>query len=481
MKKIVILGAGSSGLIAATMIKRRWKGRVQVSVYYDSSKKNIGVGESTTPIVDMFVKQYLRVPIEKLIKETDTTVKLGISFKNWIEGTEYFHGFPELSFDVDEFSSATYSMLNGTYEGGILHSKATDLVPSYFFRYIHALHIDTQEFSQYIQDNIRHEVDFIDDIAEEINSDGKNIQSIKFKNSGEVTADFFIDASGFSSVLLEKLNPEWNDIRDMLPMDRAIPQQIPYDFKEVPSYTLAEARKHGWIWRIPVGDRFGTGYVYSSRFTTDEEAREDYNQWLQENFNVSLETDRIINYKPGYYKDNWIGNCMAVGLSSGFIEPLESTGLHIVINQMVSFIDQNPTLKNLSFNRRESNKTNKLLYEEIVDFICLHYNTNRTDSKFWQYMTENKSEWVKMFDEKCRNEFLQTANITTKFWDVESYIQVANGLKMFNTDSIKEYVMSLENYEDILDDCRSLDTEIRKAKELNSNVSQKDMFKFLHQ
>ena len=98
--------------------------------------------------------------------------------------------------------------------------KFTDLVPSYFFRYIHALHIDTQEFSQYIQDNIRHEVDFIDDIAEEINSDGKNIQSIKFKNSGEVTADFFIDASGFSSVLLEKLNPEWNDIRDMLPMDR---------------------------------------------------------------------------------------------------------------------------------------------------------------------------------------------------------------------------------------------------------------------
>ena len=121
------------------------------------------------------------------------------------------------------------------------------------------------------------------------------------------------------------------------------------------------------------------------------------------------------------------------------------------------------------------------MYEEIVDFICLHYNTNRTDSKFWQYMTENKSEWVKMFDEKCRNEFLQTTNITTKFWDVESYIQVANGLKMFNKDSIKEYVMSLENYEDILDDCRSLDTEIRKAKELNSNVSQKDMFKFLHQ
>jgi hypothetical protein len=266
-------------------------------------------------------------------------------------------------------------------------------------------------------------------------------------------------------------------------MDRAIPQQVPYDFKEVPSYTLAEARKHGWIWRIPIGNRFGTGYVYSSRFTTDEEAREDYNEWLQENFNVSLETDRIINYKPGYYKDNWIGNCMAVGLSSGFVEPLESTGLHIIIQQMLNFIEHNPTLKNLSYNRMESNRLNRVLYDEIIEFICLHYNTNRTDSKFWQYMTENKSEWVRMFDEKCREEFLQSSNIsgTKVFWNIESYIQVANGLQMFNPDSIKEYVSSLENSEDILDDCRLLDMEIKKAKELNSNVPQKDMFKFLHQ
>ena len=228
-----------------------------------------------------------------------------------------------------------YALMNGYYDGGVLHSKAKESVPGFFFGYDYALHIITNDFGEYIRKNIENEVDFIDDIAEEINSDGKNIQSIKFKNSGEVTADFFIDSSGFNSVLLEKLNPEWNDIRDILPMDRAIPQQVPYDFKEVPSYTLAEARKHGWIWRIPVGDRFGTGYVYSSRFTTDEEAREDYNNWLQENFNVSLETDRIIEYKPGYYEKNWIGNCMAIGLSSGFVEPLESTGIHIIIQQML--------------------------------------------------------------------------------------------------------------------------------------------------
>jgi tryptophan halogenase len=483
MKKFVILGAGTSGLIAATMIKKRWKDQVHVSVYYDSNQKNIGVGESTTPIIDMFLKKYLEVPIDKLIRETSTTVKLGISFKNWIEGVEYFHGFPEIDFTVDDYSSSTYSLLNGTYDGGILHSKATDLVPSYFFRYIHALHIDTQEFSKYVQKKIEGEVEFIDDIAKEIKSDGKNIQSIVFENSGEVTADFYIDASGFNSILLETLNPKWNDILEMLPMDRAIPQQVPYQFNEIPSYTVAEARKHGWIWKIPIGDRFGTGYVYSSKFTSDEEAREDYNLWLNDTFGVQLNTDRVIHYKPGYYENNWIGNCMAVGLSSGFVEPLESTGIHIIIQQMMNFIDYNPTLKNLEYNKQESNRLNRTLYSEIVEFICLHYNTNREDSKFWKYMTNNKTEWVRNFDEKCREEFLEKSSITSSkvFWNIESYIQVANGLQMFNQDSIQNYVNSLPNSNQILEECKLMDMEIKKAKNMNSNVPQKDMIKFVNQ
>ena len=132
-----------------------------------------------------------------------------------------------------------------------------------------------------------------------------------------------------------------------LPIDRAIPQQIPYDFKdELPSYTLAEATDNGWIWRIPIGDRYGTGYLYSSKFTSDEEAREKYNDWLVENFDTELTSDRIIKYRPGYYEDYWMGNCLAVGLSSGFVEPLESTGIHIIIKQMQEFITYNSNLKN---------------------------------------------------------------------------------------------------------------------------------------
>lgn len=471
-KKFIILGSGTAGLIAATMIKKRWGDKVNVSLYYDSNKKNIGVGESTTPIVTYFLNEYLKVEMSDFLKETGSTIKLGINFKNWIPGVEYFHGFPELDFSNTHYPESLYSILMGVYNGGMNYSKASSTLPSHHFRYVHALHIDTQVFSNYLQDKLKNQIEIIDDIAEKINSDGKNIQSIVFKNGGEVSADFYIDASGFNALLLRELNPNWVDISKHLPIDRAIPQQVPVEFNEVPAYTLAEATENGWIWRIPIGSRYGTGYLYSSKFTSNEEARVKYNEWLKENLNTELQTDRIIEYNPGYYDKHWIGNCMAVGLSSGFIEPLESTGIHIIVQQLKDFIDYNPTLNNLSYNRMECNRRNLTLYQEIVDFVCLHYNTNRTDSDFWRYMTQNKSEWVESFDQKCREEFLEETSIERgkEFWHVDSYIQVAQGLGMFNPESIRKFLESLPNGEYILENCRLRYQEVNRAKNQNMNV-----------
>jgi len=476
IKKFIILGSGTAGLIAATMIKKRWGDKVQVSLYYDSKKKNIGVGESTTPIVTYFLNQYLEVDMCEFLRETGTTIKLGINFKNWILGKEFFHGFPELDFSNTHYPESLYSILMGVYNGGLNYSKASSTLPGHFFRYVHALHIDTQVFSNYLHNHLKDKIDIIDDIAEEVKSDGKNIQSIIFKNSGEVSADFYIDASGFNAFLFKHLNPEWTDISEWLPIDRAIPQQVPVDFgNEVPSYTLAEATENGWIWRIPIGNRYGTGYLYSSKFTSDEEAREKYDQWLVKNLGVELRTDRIIEYKPGYYNQHYIGNCMAVGLSSGFVEPLESTGIHIIIQQLRDFIDYNSTLNNLVYNRMECNRRNYTLYREIVDFICLHYNTNRIDSDFWKYMTSHKSEWVKAFDQKCREEFLEESSIEKgkEFWHVDSYIQVAQGLEMFNPISIKKFIESLPDGEQILEDCRLRYLEVSRSKKQSMDIPHK--------
>ena len=277
-----------------------------------------------------------------------------------------------------------------------------------------------------------------------------------------------------------------------LPIDRAIPQQVPYDFKgELPSYTLAEATDNGWIWKIPIGDRYGTGYLYSSKFISDEEAREKYNDWLVENLGTELTSDRIIKYRPGYYEDYWMGNCLAVGLSSGFVEPLESTGIHIIIKQIYDFIFFNSNLENLELNRKSANLINRDLYTDIINFVCLHYNTNRTDSEFWKYLTDNKLDWVKDVEEKCKREFLDVTlfgnNPQRSVWSLDDYVQVTNGLNMLSKDGLKNHIDSKPSGkglffggEDILNNTKNLHESEEIEKNNQVFVSHKEIIDSIH-
>lgn len=475
MKKIVIVGAGTAGLAAAAMMKSYWNNNVDISLIYDASKGNISVGESTTPIFRLLLA-HLGVSTKQLIKDIGgkATIKLGINFKNWIPNTDYFHGFAEVNSDIGTNTSAIYSIPAGEFNGGMNYNSAVTTIPNKPFEdYGYAMHIDTKVFCEYITDRLKNRVKFIDDRVENVIVQDNKITQIECKNSGIIEADLFVDASGFNSVLFRHLNPKWHDTSDVLPIDRAIPQQVPYDFKETPAFTTCEATKNGWIWQIPIGDRFGTGYLYSSKFTTDEEAQNDYDKWLREKFNVELETDRIIRYKPGYYEDYWIGNCLAIGLSSGFIEPLEATGIQIIIQQIQEFMIINSTLKNLEYNRTIVNKGNRTLYKDIIDFVALHYCTNRTDSLFWNYMTHNKSNWVRDFEEKCREEFLdsRTCYKEKTFWGLDSFIQVCYGLKMFDRESIKNFLLSKVDGKDIFNDAQGnhefLENEKKKIKQIS--------------
>ena len=474
MKKIVIVGAGSSGLITAAMMKNYWGDQVDISVYYDKSNKNIAVGESTTPIIRLLLN-HLGMSTQDLFKDlkNGATMKLGIHFKEWIPGTEYFHGFGQIYMDPYTNSSALYSIPENKFKGGQNYGEPTFNIPDRpFEEYDHAFHIDTQEFSDLIFKKLEGRVNFIDTKIKNVVSDGENIISLVTEEDEIVTADLFVDCSGFSTLLFKHLNPKWHDFSEYLPLDRAIAQQVPHKFMKMPAFTVAEATDNGWTWKIPIGDRYGTGYVYSSKFLSDDEARERYDAWLYKNLQVHLDTDRIIRYRPGYYDDHFIGNCLAVGLSSGFVEPLESTGLQIVIQQVQEFMTINSTLLNLDYNRKLLNDGNKKLYTDVFDFICLHYNTNRTDSEFWRYMTNNKTEWVKTFDAKCRKEFLdsRTCYREKAFWGLDSFIQVCNGLNMFTNDSIKNFLDSKIDNEMISlqakEDHRYVETEKKNTRKI---------------
>ena len=200
---------------------------------------------------------------------------------------------------------------------------------------------------------------------------------------------------------------------------------------------------------------------------------------MNEKFGVSLETDRIIKYNPGYYDDYWIGNCLAVGLSSGFVEPLESTGIHLLLRQINDFTYFNTNFNNSNFGRKTANRKNKNVYETIINFICLHYCTNRTDSKFWDYMTNNKTEWVTDFENHCKNDFIDTtcfgSNEDFSFWPIDSYIQVALGLGIISKDSINGYLKNKRNKNDILRCCYDQYVNNQQIRSQSQNLSHKDI------
>ena len=484
MKKIVIVGAGSSGLITAAMMKNYWGDLVDISVYYDKSNKNIAVGESTTPIIRLLLR-HLGMTTQDLFQElkTGATMKLGIQFKDWIPGTEYHHGFGQIYMDPYTNSSAIYSIPENKFNGGQNYSEPTFTIPDApFEEYDHAFHIDTQEFSDLIFKKLEGRVNFIDTRIKDVVSDGENIISLTTEDDEIVTADFFVDCSGFSTLLFKHLNPKWNDFSKYLPLDRAIAQQVPHKFMKLPAFTMAEATDNGWTWKIPIGDRYGTGYIYSSKFVSDDEAREKYDAWLFKNFKKHLDTDRIIRYRPGYYDEYYIGNCIAVGLSSGFVEPLESTGLQIIIQQVQEFMTINSTLLNMNHNRKLLNQGNKRLYTDIFNFICLHYNTDRTDSEFWRYMTSNKTDWVKDFDTKCREEHFdsRTCGGAKAFWGLDSWVQVCHGLNMITNDSIKNFLVSKIDSEMISLQAKEDDRYQKEEKKRVKSISHKKVLDIIH-
>ena len=279
-------------------------------------------------------------------------------------------------------------------------------------------------------------------------------------------------------MLLNKLDDaEWVDLSEHLPLDRAIPQKIKNHSDFIPSYTLANATKNGWIWQIPSQTEYGTGYLYSSKFTTDDEAKHDFDNWLAINHSERLsEEPKILKWNSGYWKKPWIGNCVAVGLAGGFIEPLEALTHQYLTFMVETFLSVNSTLKMLDYNRDRFNMCqNKRLFD-YTQFLNLHYCTNRTDSKFWRYMKDHKTDWVRTLEEKCKHEFLDIFDTDDMldFWGNDNYIQIMKGINMINNKAIEEYMWSRKNPQALYDDAKQQHDYIQDYKSKTNMVDHKE-------
>lgn len=462
IKNLCIIGGGTAGWMAASYLKSRLKDSINITIIYDHNNPVIGVGESTTPPFITFLSS-IGIDYKELIKEINSTIKVGIKFTNWNgDNQRYYHSFtlfdqiPPLVNDANLI--AAYEIANNLDTGAETYcSKHCDemkfpidgIDPAGSF----ALHIDGQLFSEFLKNKFSSYITVINDVVQDIVLENNKITKIICKDN-VISSDFYIDASGLDSICMKKMNSDFIDMSDYLPMNSSIPLQLPIVLDNIPPYTEAFATENGWIWKTPLSNRLGLGYVYSNKFTSDQEAKEDFKNHVLEFYNIDADLNRIIRFTPGCWKEQWKGNCISIGLASGFVEPLESTNIHMIINQLRLFCDNLDN--NLSeWSRKNYNKLILSMYQQTFDIIRLHYNTKRMDSKFWNYINSNKPEWILDFESKCKSGMITSLDVYNN-WDrriscnifgLTAYTRIAYGLGLFDSKEIKMWLTNFNFYE----------------------------------
>ena len=410
LSEIVIIGGGSAGWITAGLIaaqyNRSGSNDVKVTLVESPTHKPIGVGEGTWPTLRTTLLK-IGITETEFFRECDASFKQGAKFAKWVTGEDddyYYHplmlpqdfGKVDLPYYWNEathngnmqssFSDAV-CVQEAICEAGLAPKKITTAEYGSIANY--AYHIDSAKLGIMLQ---KHCVDklgvchILDDVSGVNTRENGDIESLALKTGRVLKGDLFVDCTGFSSLLLGKhYGVPFIDKSDVLFIDTAIVTHVPYESENSPiaSHTISTGQKAGWIWDIGLPTRRGVGYVYSSQHTTEDAAMAEYEKYIGNNFS-KLDV-RKIPITSGHREKFWVHNCVAVGLSAGFLEPLEASAL-VLIELSAEFIAAQlpPSRDVMDITARRFNKVFQYRWDRIIDFLKLHYIlTKRTDSDFW--------------------------------------------------------------------------------------------------
>jgi tryptophan 7-halogenase len=395
IKKVVIAGGGTAGWMTAAALAKLLGKNLKVTLVESDDIPTVGVGEATIPTLHIF-HQLLGINEQEFMAATNATFKLGISFENWRDiNQDYIHSFGFLGQGCWA-AGFQHFWLKGL-ERGIV-SDIGDYVPEHLgaregrFAVLanqelnHAYHLDAGLYAKFLRTIAeKHGAERVEGKITKANlaADSGYINSITLASGETVSGDLFIDCSGFRGILIEEaLHTGFEDWSHVLPCDSAVAVQTKTVDKPVP-YTRSIARDSGWQWQIPLQNRTGNGLVFCSKYMTDEDAKKTLLANVQGEL---LNEPRVIKYKTGTRRKHWNKNCVAIGLSSGFIEPLESTGIHLFQKAIIRLMLMFPSHGIKQADIDEFNNQTKTEIDNIKDFIILHYNlTDRTDTPFWRY------------------------------------------------------------------------------------------------
>ena len=376
IKNIVIVGAGTAGYVTALILKAKFEETIDITIIKSKDIGIVGVGEGTTEHWTEFLT-YTKIKSELMIKECGATFKAGIMFQGW--GTKnYLHN---VNGDYGYYSgqenlSYLKSMIDDkllTNKGSLDNLISKETVPRGY-------HFDTFKLNKFLEKTSKERnIKLIDDVIEKVVISTKGITSIQSKDK-EYRADLFIDCTGFKKVLIKGLKAKWKSYKKYLKVNSAFTFQTPEE-DTYNLWTLAKAMKFGWRFKIPVQGRHGNGYIFCDKYTNTEKGKLEVEKELGHKITIGRE----FKFDPGHLDKVWIKNCVAIGLSANFVEPLEATSIGTSIQQAFLLVHN---LSNVNqYVRDQYNKQVVSIMDNIRDFIYLHYLNGNRHNWFWKNFT----------------------------------------------------------------------------------------------
>lgn len=452
--RIAIVGAGTAGWLAANHLGFELRGskEIEITVVESADVPSIGVGEGTVPYIKKSLEKFGISEVDLLVK-CDATFKQGIKFVDWLNpeshgsGNYYYHPFSAPypgGFDVTPY------WLAGRYGSAFHHLTEQAILcdsgcspkrissSPYQGEVEYAYHFDAAKFATLLASNavdkynIKRLVKTI--VGATLDDDG--YIDYLYDASGEsLKFDFYVDCSGFSSLLIDgALQVPFISVSSQLLTDSALAMQVPISEQEkIPPYTIATAHKNGWVWDIALQQRRGVGFVYSSAHLSDDEAAAEFSKYLNVDFNKV--SPRKIPMKVGYRDQFWKKNCVAIGLSQGFVEPLEATSI-LVTDYSAEYLARSfpRTRAEIPLLEVRFNRVITYIWERTIDFIKLHYClSDRNDSDFWRNNRDLNSISTTLAErlQFWQNNPPKKSDFFSRFdlFDAENYLYILYGMK----------------------------------------------------
>ncbi|WP_416306011.1 tryptophan halogenase family protein [Neptunicella sp. SCSIO 80796] len=400
IRHIVIVGGGSAGWMAAAALANRIPSEFcQITLVESDAIGTVGVGESTIPHIQQFNAE-LGIDEQDFIRQTRATIKLGIQFNDWANlGDSYMHPFSETGHVTQGIDFHHYWLKSRTmgdnsrldeYSLAAMAGKARRFAPpvakkeSLLSAYTYSYHIDATAYARYLRDYAeKRGVKRVEGKIIEVQQHAQSgfIETVVLENGHKIGGELFVDCSGFAGLLIDKkLQSRFIDWSHWLATDSAA--VVPCERNQpLNPYTIATARDAGWQWQIPLQHRMGNGHVFSSSHMSEQTALDTLMQTIP---GQPTAEPRILRFKAGRREQSWCKNCVAIGLSSGFLEPLESTSIFLIQMGILKLLEFFPSKDFPQAGIAQYNQSMSYFYDQIRNFIILHYHaTSRSDTEFW--------------------------------------------------------------------------------------------------